>query len=237
MKGRLGAVGLVLAGALVGWIIFRSARQRTTGSARASEQGDQPEGEGRALDAKRGGAHDPSSARANEGDGAASTAEAALPVLDRTKRDAIRALIWESFGQAAPDAAPPPKPAYVLPDIPPWPDSPFDGGPGIEPKYIQEAVRNDFFPLARKCYADMGARTPDGGGSVVLAFDIVGNANIGGIVEQVDVLGKSTLRDPEFVDCMRQSFLSVTFPPPAGGGMVEVEYPIIFSAGDEGGDD
>ena len=67
----------------------------------------------------------------------------------------------------------------------------------------------------------------------VLAFDIVGNQNIGGIVEQVDVLDKSTLRDPEFIDCMRQSFLSVTFPPPEGGGMVTVEYPIVFSPGDD----
>ena len=49
----------------------------------------------------------------------------------------------------------------------------------------------------------------------------------------MDVLDKSTLRDPEFIDCMRQSFLSVTFPPPEGGGMVTVEYPIVFSPGDD----
>ena len=120
----------------------------------------------------------------------------------------------------------------MLPEAPPWPDDPsdHDGAPGIDPQYIQDRVRNEFFPLAQKCYADMSARVPDAGGSVVLAFDIVGNKNIGGIVEQVDVLNKSTLRDPEFIDCMRQSFLSVRFPPPEGGGMVTVEYPIEFSA-------
>jgi hypothetical protein len=87
--------------------------------------------------------------------------------------------------------------------------------------------------VARQCYASLAERVPDAGGTINLAFNIVGNKNIGGIVEQVDVLNKSTLRDPEFVDCMRQSFLSVTFPPPEGGGMVSVEYPIQFDPGDE----
>jgi hypothetical protein len=236
MKGRLAVGFLLLASAVAGWVTFRGPRSRADGKARASEQEGGRENEGRALASSAGRARDPSSRRADEDANDAPAANAGLPVLDRAKRDAIRTLIWESFGQEPPDAAPPPKPTYVLPDTPPWPEgSSFDGGPGIEPKYIQQAVRSDFFPLARKCYADMNA--PDAGGTVVLAFDIVGNANIGGIVEQVDVLSKSTLVDPGFVDCMRQSFLSVSFPPPAGGGMVEVEYPIIFSPGDEDGDD
>jgi hypothetical protein len=149
--------------------------------------------------------------------------------LDRQKRDEMRELIWRAFGRDAPDAAPAAKGAYVLPDVPSWPEGSTDGGPGIDPKYIREHVQNEFFPLALKCYEDLSKRVPDAGGSAVLAFDIVGNPNIGGIVEQVDVLNKSTLRDPEFIDCMRQSFLSVTFPPPESGTMVTVEYPILFS--------
>jgi hypothetical protein len=31
------------------------------------------------------------------------------------------------------------------------------------------------------------------------------------------------------IECMRQSFLSVTFPPPQGGGFVTVKYPFTFS--------
>ncbi len=161
-----------------------------------------------------------------------SSAEPTLPVLDRKKRDDLRAAIWRSLGQDIPDAAPAPA-AYVLPEVPPWPDDPGDHENALgrlDPQYIQDRVRNEFFPLARKCYGDMSERIADAGGRVVLAFDIVGNKNIGGIVEQVDVLNKSTLRDPAFIDCMRQSFLSVRFPPPEGGGMVTVEYPIEFSA-------
>ena len=50
---------------------------------------------------------------------------------DRRKRDAVRTLIWESLGQEPPDAGRAPKPVYVLPDFPPWPDGPSDSGPGI----------------------------------------------------------------------------------------------------------
>lgn len=34
------------------------------------------------------------------------------------------------------------------------------------------------------------------------------------------------------VECMRQSFLSVTFPPLKGGGYVTVKYPVEFSPDD-----
>ena len=163
--------------------------------------------------------------------------------LERAKRDQMRALIWQALGQPSPPDAAAPKNGgtYVLPDRPPWPYSPGpeDGGgghaaPRIDPKYIQESVRNDFFPLARKCYGDALEQNPQLGGKVVFAFNIVGDAKVGGIIEAVDVLNESTLRDPDVIDCMRQSFLTVTFPPPANGGEVTVIYPIVFS-NDDGG--
>jgi hypothetical protein len=158
-----------------------------------------------------------------------------VPPLDRAKRDAMRALIWQAFGRPAPEPAPLPTKAhaYVLPVRPNWPEGPDGGTFGhIDPSYIRDAVHNDFFPLARQCYDTARANDPKLGGSVVLAFNIVGDEKIGGIVEAVDVLDKSTLRDPDMIECMRQSFLSTTFPPPAGGGTVTVEYPIVFAPED-----
>jgi hypothetical protein len=35
------------------------------------------------------------------------------------------------------------------------------------------------------------------------------------------------------IECMRESFLSVTFPPPRGGGFVTVKYPVVFSPDDD----
>ena len=63
---------------------------------------------------------------------------------------------------------------------------------------------------------------------------IVGDAKIGGVVESADVLDRSTLRDAEMIKCMRESMLTMTFPPPKQGGFVTVEYPLVFS-NDDGG--
>jgi len=223
-------VSLALLGLLCGWLLARRASPSSSSrdDARTASAED---------DDTRGSVNARGGALPNTRDGkpnAANSGDPPLPVLDRQKRDELRAAVWRSLGRDLPDAAPA-KTAYVLPEVPPWPDDPGDdsGRAGIDPQYVQDRVHNEFFPLARKCYGDMSDRIPDAGGRVVLAFDIVGNQNIGGIVEQVDVLDKSTLRDPEFIDCMRQSFLSVTFPPPEGGGMVTVEYPIVFSPGDD----
>ena len=161
------------------------------------------------------------------------SADAPLP-LDKAKRDQMRALIWKTFGQPAPASTPTAAKTYKLPDTVPPPAGVEEK---LEPKYIQSHVRNEFFPVARDCYGDALKKTPDLAGEVDLYFTIVGNKNIGGIVESVDVLNKSTLRDPEMIECMRESFLSVTFPPPESGGFVTVEYPIIFTPGDGGDED
>jgi hypothetical protein len=153
-------------------------------------------------------------------------------IKDRAKREAMRELLWRAFGRSPPPATQAqPDTAYVLPKEPPPPPE-GDGGT-IEPKYIQEHVRNEFFDLAKGCYADAIPKLANPRGKVVFWFTIVGDEKIGGIVESVDVLDESTLRDPEMIECMRQSFLSVTFPPPKGGGWVTVGYPIEFSPGED----
>jgi hypothetical protein len=164
--------------------------------------------------------------------------------LDPVKREQMRALIWQAIGRPSPPPAPQVKrrTEYVLPARPPWEvgrraadeagSPPVTGR--IDPVYIQDRVREDFFPLALKCYQDGVAQDPSLAGTMHLAFNIVGDEKTGGIVEAVDVLDKSTLRDPEVIDCMRQSFLSITFRPPADGGEVTVIYPIDFSNDDAG---
>ena len=159
------------------------------------------------------------------------------PVIDKAKRDKMRALIWKAFGEPAPGGAVPDKKRYVLPehgDM--WTGTEgiaSDAEPGIEPEYVQRSVRDQFFPVAQKCYGDALVKSPNLQGEIDLWFVIVGDAKVGGIVESVDVLNKSTLRDPDVIECLRESFLGVTFPPPKGGGVVTVEYPISFSPEDD----
>jgi hypothetical protein len=228
----LSALGLAALGAVVALIAWLTLRSRPSTTAANTES--EPAGK-RTVESVPV-ADTPSPETTPTAKQAASTG----PALDRAKRDQLRTLIWKAIGQPSPPERAPTKKgvAYVLPERPPWSTPPPGGGgdaaPGIEPKYIRERVRNDFFPLARKCYGDALETNPSLGGKVVLAFNIVGDAKTGGIVEAVDVLNESTLRDPDVIDCMRQSFLSVTFPPPANGGEVTVTYPIIFS-NDDGG--
>jgi hypothetical protein len=151
----------------------------------------------------------------------------------------MRELIYRAFGERTPPSPEPTKSAYVLPEHGPyWTGTEgmaSDAEPGIEPEYIRESVQQQFFPVASKCYSDALGANPKLGGQIDLWFVVVGDAKIGGIVESVDVLNKSTLRDPEVIECLRESFLGVTFPPPKGGGVVTVEYPIVFSNDDDAG--
>jgi len=172
---------------------------------------------------------------------AAAAAPPPAPSIDPAKRDAMRELIYKAFGQAPPPASRPARDTYVLPEHGPmWTGTEIPGdtetNPGIEPEYIRDSVRGQFFPVANKCYGDALATNPKLAGEIVLWFVIVGDKSVGGIVESVDVLNKSTLRDPDVIECLRESFLGVTFPPPKGGGAVTVEYPILFSNDDDGGD-
>jgi hypothetical protein len=170
--------------------------------------------------------------------GAESTSPGVIPSpapgpYDRAARDRLRELVWRAFAQAPPpnETAQPVAP-YVLPSA--VPDPP--GVPGrLEPEYIRDRLRKDFFPMAGDCYDQAQKRSPDLRGKVVLRFAIVGDANTGGIVESADVMDRSTIRDQGMIECIRESMLSMTFPPPKQGGFVTVEYPIDFSPDDPDG--
>jgi hypothetical protein len=156
----------------------------------------------------------------------------AVASFDRPQRDRVRELIWRAFGEKPPaEPSVDARRTYALRAEPPH-DPPGDAG-HIEPEYIQQHVRSEFFGPAAQCYADAQQRLPDPRGQVVFWFTIVGDEKVGGIVESVDALEESTLRDPDMIECMRQSFLSVTFPPPKEGGYVTVKYPVAFAPDDD----
>lgn len=182
-------------------------------------------------------------ARSDGADGDSSARRAAR-IPEKTVRDAelrsetrerLRERLGASYPTAKPVARRPRASAQAAPPPPPEPAG-ASTGPRIEPKYIQERVREDFFPLARQCYEDALRRKPGVAGKVLLKFTIVGDEKIGGIVEESSIGEESTLRDDEFDTCMSESMMSMTFPPPKGGGTVTVTYPIDFSPGDDESD-
>lgn len=105
-------------------------------------------------------------------------------------------------------------------------------GRGIDPKYIQEVVREDLFPMASTCYEEFLARKPDAGGSFEMELTIAGDDELGGFVEEAGIAKTSSLKDEKMETCIRESLLTLAFPPPAHDGVVTVVYPIVFSPED-----
>jgi hypothetical protein len=113
--------------------------------------------------------------------------------------------------------------------------------PGDEPppgkyeaSYIQKNFREDMFPILKQCYGAALKRRPELRGRLVLKFSIVGDPQVGGVVEDASIGEESDLEDPEMETCARESLLALTFDkPPSGGGLVKVTYPVLFSPGDD----
>ncbi len=103
-----------------------------------------------------------------------------------------------------------------------------DGGGAMDPKYIQEVVRGEFFPMANKCYQELLSRK-DAGGRVEMSFTIVADEKLGGLVEDVVVNSDGGVADEKMTTCMRESLTTLSFRPPAHGGYVTVVYPIEFA--------
>ncbi len=118
----------------------------------------------------------------------------------------------------------------------------------MDPKYIQEVVRTEFFPMAQKCYEELLARKdsaagrpqdppqavrPRGATTVEMSFTIVADEKLGGIVEDASVASDGGVADERMSTCMRESLTTLAFRPPAHGGVVTVVYPIHFSPDEE----
>jgi hypothetical protein len=97
-------------------------------------------------------------------------------------------------------------------------------------EYIRRTMREQYFPVARDCYQELLERQPTAGGRVVLEFAIVGDGDAGVVdrVEQRD--DETTIDDPEFTLCMRESLYTAVFePPPPGASETTVVYPVILA--------
>jgi hypothetical protein len=210
------ALGVVAVFAVAVWLWQHRATEGRTARASVSSPTD---------DGER--AQEPSA----NGDGSV----AVTPISPET-RQKMRELIWRALETPAPESPETARKAgpaaYVLPkDLPPPPP----GKPGeIEPDYIQQIIRDKFWGRARWCYQQGLKRDPSLRGEIALGFTIVGDQKIGGVVEAIDVLDRSTIRDPELIACIRDYFLdNITFPPPQHGGYVQVIYPMVFEPPDE----
>lgn len=153
----------------------------------------------------------------------------AQTIHDRRVRDELRKRIlagWAAEGE--PEVATAAKQGRFVPA----PEGP-DGG-RMDPAYIQEVVRGEFFPMAKKCYEELLTRDKKAKGRMEMSFTIVADEKQGGILEDVVAdHGDGGLADEKMTTCMRESMSSIAFRPPAHGGVVTVVYPITFSGDDD----
>lgn len=95
--------------------------------------------------------------------------------------------------------------------------------------YVRNTVREQLIPLATGCYEALLERAPDARGTIVLELSIVGDADVGGVVEQVDLGEGTSLSDAELASCVTESLYATVFDaPPQGEERVTVTYPIAL---------
>ncbi len=141
--------------------------------------------------------------------------------LDRKRREEMRQAIYRAWGLSAPTAD------YRGSTRPPPP--PVEEGRPFDKDYIRSRIREDYIPLAKDCYDKGLKKNPKLEGKLTASFRIVGNKNVGGIIDWVDTSKGTTLDDKDVVECLEQSLYSVSFQAPPNDGVVTVTYPLTFS--------
>lgn len=101
--------------------------------------------------------------------------------------------------------------------------------PALDKDYIQARIREDLLPIATECYESALEDDPTLGGRLVLQFSIVGSDDVGGIVDEVTLTPQSDIKQPDLVECMTESMMSVMFEAPPSDGTVRVTYPFVFA--------
>jgi hypothetical protein len=139
---------------------------------------------------------------------AASESRVRAAEFDRAKRDALRAEILRA---RSPRSAATPSAAQVSP-----PGTLQDRIGGREA--LAQFLNHDFMPLADECIEQARARTPALEGMVAIGLDTLADVELGGIVDAVEIQPDNEVDDPELLECLSQTALSMIMPPPPESG-------------------
>jgi hypothetical protein len=158
------------------------------------------------------------------------------PVEARKARDAMRAKILETLQKRGEPVRPEPPATKEARTAAATKKDGTEGHGHYDTEYIRTNFREDMFPLLHSCYQDALRRKPQLAGKLILDFTIVGDKDVGGVIDDADINDDSDLKDDQMETCVRESLMTLTFDkPPSGGGYVTVKYPILFSPGDDDG--
>jgi hypothetical protein len=91
-------------------------------------------------------------------------------------------------------------------------------------------------PLIIECYEETLRTEPGLAGRLVVEFDIAGEPDVGGIVEDSRIDESSDLaRSAALSECVRETIYSLELRAPEGGGRVQVRYPFVFRPDSDAG--
>lgn len=100
--------------------------------------------------------------------------------------------------------------------------------PGLDRNYVRGQLR-EIMPIVKECYENALEKNPNLEGRLVVHLSIVGEPQVGGLVDSSEVDREGPLgSDPALVECVQESMYAVKLKAPRGGGQVKVSYPIIF---------
>lgn len=95
-------------------------------------------------------------------------------------------------------------------------------------EYVEGILREQLIPVAESCHRDIA---PSGtSGTQTLSVAVLGDPEVGGVIDRVDVDHSATSIEGELTECVRQAAYDMQFDPPEEGqGVQEFNFSIEFS--------
>lgn len=146
--------------------------------------------------------------------------------LERARRDAMyeRILERQKLQRRSPSASPgggDQDPATRRDDDEPAGDDELMNRIGPEHAETVKTIQRELLPLVDECVQLAKDRGQPTTGMLAIEVSAVGDEEVGAVVEEVGFPEVNELRDPELLECVRESSLAMSLPPPPEGGRTD----------------
>ena len=147
---------------------------------------------------------------------------------DGRRRDRVRRSLQSRFGRPTPEAdRDPTRPGSALEAEPdasaPLPEASWTRLPE---DYVKEILQAQLIPAAKSCYEDLA---PGSSGMLSFAVVVLGDEDIGGVIDEVELEAEHSSIEGELSECVRQAAYALELDPPASGrGVEEFEFSLEF---------